>query len=303
MELSLYSCSYANITFKSQIPRVDFVKTTVGHLTNPLTYITYAQLRILINAQRMVPYDFFRADTDTDIKYLQIPISIRYRPCLQHVTQSLVANLSWGIGSHSYRSFFQRSILTNIGPIQILIIRSSHSYNVYVFYIIIVSYSINFSLSTQLLGVFIWFGVMPPHTIIDYEEQKPPNPEFARGVLKCDMSDLSLILCLSYSIVLMITCTVYAIKSRGVPETFNEAKPIGFTMYTTCIIWLAFVPIFFGTAQSTEKVGLLLFRNVIWARISCSWHILWSQQHTHVTACENDIVAVSQCHSHSKLFF
>lgn len=95
---------------------------------------------------------------------------------------------------------------------------------------------------------------MPPHTIIDYEEQKPPNPEFARGVLKCDMSDLSLILCLSYSIVLMITCTVYAIKSRGVPETFNEAKPIGFTMYTTCIIWLAFVPIFFGTAQSTEKM-------------------------------------------------
>ncbi|CDQ77322.1 unnamed protein product [Oncorhynchus mykiss] len=109
-------------------------------------------------------------------------------------------------------------------------------------------------IGVQLLGVFIWFGVVPPHTIIDYEEQHPPNPEFARGVLKCDMSDLALVLCLSYSIVLMVTCTVYAIKSRGVPETFNEAKPIGFTMYTTCIVWLAFVPIFFGTAQSTEKV-------------------------------------------------
>ncbi|KAM3878371.1 glutamate receptor, metabotropic 6b [Diretmus argenteus] len=109
-------------------------------------------------------------------------------------------------------------------------------------------------ISVQVLGVFIWFGVSPPHTIIDYEEQKPPNPEFARGVLKCDMSDLSLILCLSYSLVLMITCTVYAIKSRGVPENFNEAKPIGFAMYTTCIVWLAFVPIFFGTAQSTEKM-------------------------------------------------
>ncbi|KAK1900763.1 Metabotropic glutamate receptor 7 [Dissostichus eleginoides] len=109
-------------------------------------------------------------------------------------------------------------------------------------------------IGVQLLGVFVWFGVSPPHTIIDYEEQKPPNPEFARGVLKCDMGDLSLILCLSYSFVLMITCTVYAIKSRGVPENFNEAKPIGFTMYTTCIVWLAFVPIFFGTAQSTEKM-------------------------------------------------
>uniref|UniRef100_A0A8C2EET2 Glutamate receptor, metabotropic 6b n=1 Tax=Cyprinus carpio TaxID=7962 RepID=A0A8C2EET2_CYPCA len=109
-------------------------------------------------------------------------------------------------------------------------------------------------ISVQLLGIFIWFGVVPPHTIVDFDELHPPNPEYARGILKCDMSDLSLIGCLSYSMGLMVTCTVYAIKSRGVPETFNEAKPIGFTMYTTCIIWLAFVPIFFGTSQSTEKM-------------------------------------------------
>uniref|UniRef100_A0A671NZ74 Glutamate receptor, metabotropic 6b n=1 Tax=Sinocyclocheilus anshuiensis TaxID=1608454 RepID=A0A671NZ74_9TELE len=109
-------------------------------------------------------------------------------------------------------------------------------------------------ISVQLLGIFIWFGVVPPHTTVDFDELHPPNPEYARGILKCDMSDLSLIGCLSYSMVLMVTCTVYAIKSRGVPETFNEAKPIGFTMYTTCIIWLAFVPIFFGTLQSTEKM-------------------------------------------------
>uniref|UniRef100_H3CAU6 Glutamate metabotropic receptor 6 n=1 Tax=Tetraodon nigroviridis TaxID=99883 RepID=H3CAU6_TETNG len=111
-------------------------------------------------------------------------------------------------------------------------------------------------ISVQVLGVFVWFAVVPPHTIIDYEELRPPNPNLARGILKCDMSDLSIICCLSYSIVLMVTCTVYAVKSRGVPETFNEAKPIGFTMYTTCIIWLAFVPIFFGTAQSTEKTDV-----------------------------------------------
>ncbi|XP_012875397.1 PREDICTED: metabotropic glutamate receptor 8 isoform X3 [Dipodomys ordii] len=114
---------------------------------------------------------------------------------------------------------------------------------------------ITFSLiSIQLLGVFVWFVVDPPHTIIDYGEQRTLDPENARGVLKCDISDLSLICSLGYSILLMVTCTVYAIKTRGVPETFNEAKPIGFTMYTTCIIWLAFIPIFFGTAQSAEKM-------------------------------------------------
>lgn len=92
-----------------------------------------------------------------------------------------------------------------------------------------------------------WLGAQPPHSVIDYEEQRTVDPEQARGVLKCDMSDLSLIGCLGYSLLLMVTCTVYAIKARGVPETFNEAKPIGFTMYTTCIIWLAFVPIYFGS--------------------------------------------------------
>ncbi|MBZ3879991.1 Metabotropic glutamate receptor 8 [Sciurus carolinensis] len=122
---------------------------------------------------------------------------------------------------------------------------------------------ITFSLiSIQLLGVFVWFVVDPPHTIIDYGEQRTLDPENARGVLKCDISDLSLICSLGYSILLMVTCTVYAIKTRGVPETFNEAKPIGFTMYTTCIIWLAFIPIFFGTAQSAEKTPTAVCLNL-----------------------------------------
>ncbi|GCC31983.1 metabotropic glutamate receptor 4-like isoform X1 [Chiloscyllium punctatum] len=109
-------------------------------------------------------------------------------------------------------------------------------------------------ISVQLLGVCIWFIADPPHSYIDYDDQKTANPQFARGILKCDISDLSLICLLGYSMLLMVTCTVYAIKTRGVPETFNEAKPIGFTMYTTCIVWLAFIPIFFGTAQSAEKM-------------------------------------------------
>ncbi|XP_036386598.1 metabotropic glutamate receptor 4-like isoform X2 [Megalops cyprinoides] len=114
---------------------------------------------------------------------------------------------------------------------------------------------ITFSLiSVQLLGVCVWFGVAPSQALVDYKDQRTADPALARGILKCDISDLSLICLLGYSMLLMVTCTVYAIKTRGVPETFNEAKPIGFTMYTTCIVWLAFIPIFFGTSQSAEKM-------------------------------------------------
>ena len=116
--------------------------------------------------------------------------------------------------------------------------------------------AITFSLiSLQLLGICVWFVVDPSHSVVDFQDQRTLDPRFARGVLKCDISDLSLICLLGYSMLLMVTCTVYAIKTRGVPETFNEAKPIGFTMYTTCIVWLAFIPIFFGTSQSADKVS------------------------------------------------
>ena len=56
----------------------------------------------------------------------------------------------------------------------------------------------------------------------------------------------------AYPILLIVICTVYAILTRKIPEAFNESKYIGFTMYTTCIIWLAFVPIYFSTANNIE---------------------------------------------------
>ena len=71
-------------------------------------------------------------------------------------------------------------------------------------------------------------------------------------ILKCSVNDSSFLISQVYNGVLICVCTYYAIKTRKVPENFNEAKFIGFTMYTTCVIWLAFVPIYFGTGNSFE---------------------------------------------------
>ncbi|KAM9699226.1 metabotropic glutamate receptor 7-like, partial [Menidia menidia] len=108
--------------------------------------------------------------------------------------------------------------------------------------------------AVQLMGALLWLGLDPPRVVVDYE--RPEDPARARGVPRCDASDLQVICSLGYSILLMVTCTVYAIRTRGVPESFNEAKPIGLTMYTTCIVWLAFIPIFFTTSQSAEKLHI-----------------------------------------------
>ena len=67
------------------------------------------------------------------------------------------------------------------------------------------------------------------------------------AVETCGVTTLSLIMSLVYNMILILLCTVYAVKTRKIPSNFNEAKYIGFTMYSTCIVWLAFIPIFFGT--------------------------------------------------------
>jgi hypothetical protein len=70
-----------------------------------------------------------------------------------------------------------------------------------------------------------------------------------------------------WDLLLIVLCTLYAVKARNVPSNFNEAKFIGmwvhgsipkqiihipgFTMYTTCIIWIAFITIYFGSAHKT----------------------------------------------------
>ncbi len=102
-----------------------------------------------------------------------------------------------------------------------------------------------------LVGVQIIIGVMwlllSPPTAGHYYPTRVSNQ------LVCISSvGLSYMIGFTYPIVLVVICTVYALLTRKIPEAFNESKYIGFTMYTTCIIWLAFVPIYFSTASQIE---------------------------------------------------
>ncbi|XP_072328139.1 metabotropic glutamate receptor 2 [Scyliorhinus torazame] len=99
-------------------------------------------------------------------------------------------------------------------------------------------------ISCQLIVVTVWLVVETPGT------RKETTPEKRDIVtLKCNTKESSMLTSLTYTVVLIVLCTVYAFKTRKCPENFNEAKFIGFTMYTTCIIWLAFLPIFYVTSS------------------------------------------------------
>ncbi|XP_046460582.1 metabotropic glutamate receptor 2-like isoform X1 [Daphnia pulex] len=76
------------------------------------------------------------------------------------------------------------------------------------------------------------------------------HPTREDNLLVCSsFTDASYMMAFAYPILLILLCTVYAVVTRKIPAAFNESKYIGFTMYTTCVIWLAFVPIYFSTAS------------------------------------------------------
>ncbi|XP_077360646.1 glutamate receptor, metabotropic 5a isoform X2 [Festucalex cinctus] len=92
----------------------------------------------------------------------------------------------------------------------------------------------------QLAIIVALLVIEPPEVIHDY-------PSIREVHLICNLTTLGVVAPLGYNGLLILSCTFYAFKTRNVPANFNEAKYIAFTMYTTCIIWLAFVPIYFGS--------------------------------------------------------
>ncbi|XP_076261780.1 metabotropic Glutamate Receptor [Rhynchophorus ferrugineus] len=100
-------------------------------------------------------------------------------------------------------------------------------------------------IAVQVILTLVWMIIEPPGTRYYYPTRKTV-------ILKCKIQDMSFLFSQLYNMLLITICTVYAVKTRKIPENFNESKFIGFTMYTTCVIWLAFIPIYFGTGNAYE---------------------------------------------------
>ena len=107
------------------------------------------------------------------------------------------------------------------------------------------------SASAQVVITFILIGIecaiITVMLIKEPADSQLIYPAKTRVRLACNASTMGIIVPLGFDILLIVLCTLYAIKTRNLPENFNEAKFIGFTMYTTCVIWTAFVPIYFGS--------------------------------------------------------
>ena len=67
------------------------------------------------------------------------------------------------------------------------------------------------------------------------------------GIRICSLKEDVMIENYCFIGVLILICTYYAVKTRNLPENFNEAKYIGFAMYATILTDISFGLIYFGS--------------------------------------------------------
>ncbi len=110
---------------------------------------------------------------------------------------------------------------------------------------------VNVMVVVEALILVVWMATDPPRTIFVF-------PARDQNVLVCAGSETaSYLIPLIFPCVILLLCTYYAFKTRKTPDGFNETKLIGFTCYTTCVIWLAFITLYLATSDTFVRTGTI----------------------------------------------
>jgi 7 transmembrane sweet-taste receptor of 3 GCPR len=104
---------------------------------------------------------------------------------------------------------------------------------------------------TQLLITAITVVTSPPTVGL-----RMPVPTERLVEITCAVPVEGYVTSLVFNVMLIVVCTWYAFKTRMLPDNFNESRYITLCVYTTLVIWLAFVPSYFTTIHAYQRLVL-----------------------------------------------
>ena len=106
-----------------------------------------------------------------------------------------------------------------------------------------------------LIGTVIWLILKPLNVAVVMVEET--------NVVYCENEEACHIVQLSYVLLLALLCTYEAFNARKLPESFNEAKFICFSMFAFVLMWVGYIPVCLDIIGSTKQFMTCLFIIII----------------------------------------
>ena len=95
-----------------------------------------------------------------------------------------------------------------------------------------------------------WAVADPPKSTLYYSAPNKPQAV-------CVFPLAPFVASLTYNILLLVVCVFFAFKARKLPDNYNETRFISFCVYSTVVIWMAFIPAFFAVDSALLEVMFL----------------------------------------------
>ncbi|XP_060232441.1 vomeronasal type-2 receptor 116-like, partial [Meriones unguiculatus] len=94
----------------------------------------------------------------------------------------------------------------------------------------------------QLVLSGVWLGTSPPYT------DRDAHSEYDHIIILCNKGSVTAFYCvLAYLGTLALGSFTVAFLVRNLPDTFNEAKFLTFSMLVFCSVWVTFIPVYLST--------------------------------------------------------